>query len=76
MNVRVPHRLTRDLAAVHANVKAVRLERLLKHILYLADEIKGIRVLLGSHLPDGYNVSAWNNQSMTLGDGEAIEESE
>lgn len=72
--VRVPYRLARNLATVHANVEALRCEFLLKDIFDLSDEVEGIGVLVGSHLPDGYHMSTWNNQGMPLGDGKAIEE--
>lgn len=72
MDVGVKDRLPRYLAAVHADVKSLRVELLLEYVLDLPDKIKGVCVFLGGHLPDRYDVSLWNNERMTVRNWEAV----
>jgi hypothetical protein len=51
MNVGVKYRLPRRAAAIHSNVKPLRIELLLKHVLDVPEESKGIGVFFGCHLP-------------------------
>src|SRR5271166_1511069 len=68
----VKYRLPCCFPAVHANIKSLRLELPLEYVLDLSNKIKGIYVFIGGHLPDGYNVSLWNNERMTVRNREAV----
>ena len=73
VDVGVKNRLARCFPTVHANVKSLRRELLLEYVLDLPDKAEGIYVLLCSHLPDGHDMSLWNNERMTVRDWEAVE---
>jgi len=47
----VEYRLPCRSAAIHSDVKSLRVELLLKYVLDLSDESKRIRVFLGCHFP-------------------------
>jgi hypothetical protein len=51
MNVGVKYRLPRRVPAIHSNVKALRVELLLKQVLDVPEESKDISVFFGCHLP-------------------------
>jgi len=72
VDVGVEYRLPCCFAAVHANVKSLRLEFLLKYILDPPNEIKGVRVFFGGHLPERFNVPLWNNEGMTVRNRQAV----
>ena len=68
----VEYRLPRRLATIHPDGKTLRRELLLKYVLNLPDESKGIRVFLSCHLPQRCDVSLWNYERMAFGNREAV----